>query len=114
MPARRRQLGAVLQQPGGGRAQGQGTRQGAGHQGHGAQGGPGEASLGAEALRAAGPPAGSQVEPRRAVLACQVRCGRQIAAHAVQAQGLLGEGGGESLEAGSGLAQAAREGAGAG
>ena len=101
-------------QPGGGRVQGPGARQGAGHQGHREQGGPGEASLGAEALRAAGPPAGGEVEPRRAVLACLLCSQRQDQALAVQAQGLLGGGGGEGVEAGSGLAQAAREGAGSG
>ena len=81
-----------------------------GNQGYRAQGGPGEASLGAEALRAAGPPAGSEVEPRRAVLARDIPNGRQATVQAVQAQGLLGEGGEEGMEAGGYLAQAARGG----
>ena len=50
------------------------------------------------------------MEPRRAVLAYEVQSSQQIQEHEVQAQGLFGEGGEESLETGGDLAQAAGEG----
>ena len=66
------------------------------------------------ALRAARAAAGSEVEPWREGLACKMRCGREAKAHEIPAQGLLGEGGGEGLEAGGGLAQVSGEGEGEG